>query len=743
MLRQKEYFTRILSAYLIFAVLLVAMAVIPILSRYRYSMEQKILSQCLQAILSVDASLQSTCDEVTNLYYAVRVQTDVDTFLQGDTPSGSNLYRALLLARKTCFMNSYIHSVTLYNAKTNEFFTTGDQGIESAEPLLPLFTEQGRAISALMLNAEYRLSHPSGRAVVALLYPEWQSRKLIGFGIVCLYPTLLTERLLGSLPGVTLWLDGSGGTLAESLSGESSLSLSEANGLFPSEGSGSMITQLGDRRVILAYTHNAQYGTSLVNVHCYGESAAMLQQDVWFFLLIGLGVLLVGAVMSYILSRRLYRPINSLTEALAQTRYAGSAEKGEITMMSHAYRQMLDDINGLQRRVEDYLPHLRENFLRQMLVHGLSEAECAEGARKYKLTLEEGPLMVLALRLEGDHADGAQSLLSLLDGAACVTQALSPVAKVETARISGREMAFVLRGDQEQALIRLLRGAAHDALSKRCQPYTLAVAALAGSYAALSEAWMDALELLKYRFVLGDNQVIDHQLLENTIQRGAEDASGWKTLLVQTWHSGQRDLFEDAVMRITERLSTWPYQEAYVEVQRLGLVCYEEARKDLRSNTLSDLRLGRFLTDARDCRTLYEFTGLLLRLLDTCREAIRESGGPHNSKRREMALSACKAIAQRYQDPDLSVEQLAAQGGYSPNYFSSLFKSEVGTYLNDYIRKTRMAKAMELLTKTELSVQQIAAQTGFRNANYFFTTFKKETGVTPLRYRERDRGGEE
>ena len=92
-------------------------------------------------------------------------------------------------------------------------------------------------------------------------------------------------------------------------------------------------------------------------------------------------------------------------------------------------------------------------------------------------------------------------------------------------------------------------------------------------------------------------------------------------------------------------------------------------------------------------------------------------------------------IQQHYADSALGVEQLAEMLGYSSSYFSRIFKNITGYYVNDYIRQVRIVKAQEMLTDTEMTVNEIAEATGFTTANYFYSIFKKETGMTPAAYR--------
>lgn len=74
--------------------------------------------------------------------------------------------------------------------------------------------------------------------------------------------------------------------------------------------------------------------------------------------------------------------------------------------------------------------------------------------------------------------------------------------------------------------------------------------------------------------------------------------------------------------------------------------------------------------------------------------------------------------------------------GLSPNYFSSIFKKELGTSFSDYLNRYRIEKSMELLLNTSLKTYEIAYQCGFSDEGYYAKTFKKYTGKTPNEHKK-------
>ena len=53
--------------------------------------------------------------------------------------------------------------------------------------------------------------------------------------------------------------------------------------------------------------------------------------------------------------------------------------------------------------------------------------------------------------------------------------------------------------------------------------------------------------------------------------------------------------------------------------------------------------------------------------------------------------------------------------------------------------RTRLACAKDLLVHTALPISEVAFRAGFSDVNNFIRTFRRETGMTPLRYRDREK----
>jgi len=85
----------------------------------------------------------------------------------------------------------------------------------------------------------------------------------------------------------------------------------------------------------------------------------------------------------------------------------------------------------------------------------------------------------------------------------------------------------------------------------------------------------------------------------------------------------------------------------------------------------------------------------------------------------------------------LTLKQIASEAGYSPTYFSSLFRAETGYAPLSYFSHLKILKASELLDYTQNKVKEISFFLGYADPYYFTKDFTKRMGMSPRQYRNR------
>jgi len=92
-------------------------------------------------------------------------------------------------------------------------------------------------------------------------------------------------------------------------------------------------------------------------------------------------------------------------------------------------------------------------------------------------------------------------------------------------------------------------------------------------------------------------------------------------------------------------------------------------------------------------------------------------------------------IRNNYNAPEMNVNWLATRLGIHRTNLSKLFRKKMGVSPIEYLILFRVGKALKLLLGTNLSVRQIASETGFGCPSYFTNVVRKRTGLTPLEFR--------
>ncbi|WP_165972393.1 helix-turn-helix domain-containing protein [Paenibacillus piri] len=104
-------------------------------------------------------------------------------------------------------------------------------------------------------------------------------------------------------------------------------------------------------------------------------------------------------------------------------------------------------------------------------------------------------------------------------------------------------------------------------------------------------------------------------------------------------------------------------------------------------------------------------------------------------KPRDSVWKVIQFIHTNYRE-DLTLSGLAERFGFSVPYLSELFKKAVGQNFVTFVHDVRIRQACGLLISTEMSVLDIALESGYGSYNTFARIFRESKGMTPAAYRK-------
>ena len=139
----------------------------------------------------------------------------------------------------------------------------------------------------------------------------------------------------------------------------------------------------------------------------------------------------------------------------------------------------------------------------------------------------------------------------------------------------------------------------------------------------------------------------------------------------------------------------------------------------------------------RKLETIDEFDKVIDVLCVYACEISRELKTVKNTSTEKIIEGIRNYVNDNYMNEETSQITTAEYLHISSGYLSAVYKKETGENFIKYLTDVRLQRAMELLQTTDKRSYEVAEETGFNNAHYFSTVFKKNIGCTPSEYRER------
>ncbi len=262
---------------------------------------------------------------------------------------------------------------------------------------------------------------------------------------------------------------------------------------------------------------------------------------------------------------------------------------------------------------------------------------------------------------------------------------------------------------------------------------------ISAAFSSLYSAWsfqkalLEAEKIQKYHFFVGLGTVLSAGQFTNrefekpvnpiTVER--ELKASIHTADIETCLDYMQPLFESYRFSNIESIET-------IKDYCLQLITIltESIQQD--KSEISILKLG-YMQYAKTFTTVEEYIQQVQEYYCSIFDILK-----HNqpSKGNRIVTQAKNYIESNYDQP-LSVERIAKAVDRNPNYLCHIFIQSEGISITEYINKTRISKAKELLRNTFLMTYEIAEKTGFNDYRYFSQIFKKYTGITPSSYRNK------
>lgn len=257
-----------------------------------------------------------------------------------------------------------------------------------------------------------------------------------------------------------------------------------------------------------------------------------------------------------------------------------------------------------------------------------------------------------------------------------------------------------------------------------------------GTLSEISQAFNDAQEMLGYKFQYSAKGVVN---IENITRLQFSSSIGNNIAFERVLGCFKDGNLGKLAVRLDELIlyvRTRPYssktsiRRTFTELAVRVINIASDTGVDVDS-ILGQTNIYQWILEQNHTEILTEW------FLKLCTELVALMSSQLHSSARDVIREATGYIDANLGSPDLGLATICEHIGLSPSYFSQLFKSETGKGITNYITDQRIASAKKLLANTDHSVADISMQLGFSSVNYFSQVFKRNVGYTASDYRRK------
>jgi two-component system response regulator YesN len=748
-------FVRILLSFTMLVMIVIVTIALIFSSLYSKTLYGQMSREQVKRLEMLSVNIDNLFKEIDQIYLNLEINSDIDFFLSSRTSDSLLSNKARIQIRNIRQINPYIHSIFVYNSAINEYIVEGANGFNAEGFLNPnsSFQRSVNDTRAIYLTQMTKPESSQGflidKTADYVISMEYTNRSMNGDQqtvIINLDETMLIRDYLSQTGDQLLFADEKGTLIASrdmdqighSMAGTATF----ASVLKSSSGSGDFLGNEGEHQSMVTFVKNQTTGWYILSTTPYRTLVKPIQDKRNGLLIVSFSVLVCCLALTFLISKRLYNPVQRLTELFKRSQFnVGSPASNDISLISRVYAETLQHLQSLENKNRDSLHLMKENFLRRALTAAPTE-EPADNLNtdEYKMRIDFDRLLLCVFKIDG-YLQLESQRMTLYESVLfqSVAELLNEDFRYEILQMPKGEIVLLINETEDgiQHLLTKLTNVKDSIAVTIGITVSIGLSDPIGAWGDCPQAYVQALEMVQQRFVLGNNRIIYPSYVEKTLSRSYGLPFEIEEKLIASIKRNDRARFTDSLERMDYVLRGYVYKDAVQALFRFLLVCITQMNQTINDeNKKLGMQFGELNLIFTEMETLGQAKDWLLKQFDDYRSNLESIQQLKENKFYRKIEEAMQYIQDHYSNSNLSVEVLANVTGYTPNYFSKLFKEMTGINSGEYIRKVRIGKAKELLQHDEYKVSDVAEMCGYINISHFYSAFKKDIGMTPSAYRE-------
>jgi YesN/AraC family two-component response regulator len=760
MLKSRKYLRRILLSITLLMVIFLAASSFAVyynsernIIELQYESNKKVLSQ-------IDYSIEFMNDTVEDLTRTIYNDYEIQKVLNSELPIGSaiNVINKLNnYARSTSFLDS----IYLYNGMQDRFYITRGSNFDSdmvqkefkgyfLYPQIP----EGKLIPINVygtVNDDYRNIHfftmfkfgPGKNSGIAVnVKPEW------------LFGNITNINRVADHKAPFYVLDSLGSLLNSDTELEEPSQIRRE--LFrhiahSQEKIGYLQVDLGKGEKIISYLVPEIGNLTIFSVQPYTEFLGRVEGLKDTFLIFTLGSLLLAVAGSYVVSRRLYKPVENL---LAQINWASGGLSGgdpqvkdELQYVSSMYGKIIDKIQHDKKDEDSKEKTLLYYWLKKLVADSQSfDLDDLRGnvyLRKNRIDLESN-LLICIIKFDNYRQYLASTTtqeknlyeFAVTNVAEEYISRLYPCAIFD---ITNDHLVVLLSNIEENQLencllLPLIKNIQDTILQYYGISITFAVSSVITDYRKISDFYEETLKSSEYRMIFGKGNLITPMMIRhNRDNLEYELPEDLQRKIIEAFKTQNSLEYEDTLNQIMDHIRSL-HADMIIHSLLHILLIMKLTLNDINKNRIRQKMVDFILIQRQimEKETLEEIRPLFIEIFN---HSWQDTKHPIQELHYDLIESIRILVADRYADPNLNQQAVADTVKMSVGYIGKLFKISTGSTVVEYINQTRLEQAAKLLEREDYSVKEVMEKVGYGNESYFWRVFKKKYGTTPKEYK--------
>ncbi len=516
------------------------------------------------------------------------------------------------------------------------------------------------------------------------------------------------------------------------------------------ESEGNFIENIDGTSYIVNFITSDRINLKFINITPYQTLLESMKKMINLLMLMFIFIFTIGIPISYFISKKIYSPIDRIIKNVKKNLSSNEVlekNKNELDYLSSAIDSILNTSLSLKNLTSEDSIFIKQKLLKDLLLNSLNNIKVIE-TKLIDLNIHLVPknLMIFILRIDSykkfssiyskEDIDLFQYALTNISIEVTSTKYNCEAVDMETDHIS-----IILNIGEESSsqalisIINIIKQIQHIIFSSFHFSVSSGIGTFANTLSELPKSYKWAYEYTNYKIKYGPNSILYNNKVASELKETCKYPEEKEKLLFDAIKSGKIEDVDIYLNTILKDFLNYQYPDMLMYIMQLAMNS-KKLLNDLKNVSNENLLINFdfFRENLQKFESINEVHDWLM---CSYKRTLLQLQKTKDHKKEKLVNKIISYLELNYDNPILSTEYLADYVKISPNYLRTIFKEIKNQSLSNYINQFRFEKAKYMIENTNLAINDISAQIGFANTNYFYTAFKKYYGISATEWRNK------